>query len=136
MFRRPDRFTFLQSRRDLATIYSRATVRAGPDGTDSLDLLLAALEARQVASAMRRLGVDPAALAAAANEAHENRQPGPGLTGDAKRVVEAVSRRALERGRDPSGLDLLLGLAVADAAARQVLNGFGIDEARVQAVVE
>ncbi len=77
-----------------------------------------------------------ASTAAAAIEARVSRQPGPGLTDEAKKVVEAVSDRALERRREPSGPDLLVGLATADTTARQVLNALGIDETRVRALVE
>ncbi len=135
MFGRRRSVTFLHSKRDLAAIYGAATQAAGPGGTDSLDLLSAALRASTVAKLVRRLGVDPAKIVTAASQARVSRQPAPGLTDDAKRVIEAVSRRALERRREPSGPDLLLSLAAVDTAARQVLNTVGIDEARVRAMV-
>jgi len=128
MFWRRQGMTFLHSKSDLKSIYRAATERAGSGGTDSLDLLTTALQARTIARLIRRLRVDPEVVAAAANEARVSRQPGSGLTDDAKRVVEAVSHRALERRREPSGPDLLVALAAADTAARQVLNALGIDE--------
>jgi hypothetical protein len=72
---------------------------------------------------------------ASAEEARVTRQPGPGLTDDAKRVVEAVSYQALEARRDPSGLDHLVALAATDIAAQAVLNSMGIDETRLRALV-
>jgi hypothetical protein len=128
MFRRRERVGFLRPSGDLNAIYGSATQRAGPYGTDSLDLLAAAAGAGSVGKVVRRLGLDPAQLAEAANEARASRQAGPGLTDDAKRVVEAVAHRSLARGRDASGPDLLLALATVDTAARTVLRRLKIDE--------
>jgi hypothetical protein len=135
MFGRPRGVTFRHSKRDLTAIYGAATQAAGPGGTDSLDLLSAALSASTVAKLVRSLGVDPAKAITATSQARVSREPAPGLTDDAKRVIEAVSHRALERRREPSGPDLLLSLAAVDTAARRVLNSVGIDEARVRALV-
>lgn len=49
MFWRREGKTFLHSKRELATIYGAAMEGAGSGGTDSLDLLTAALGARTVA---------------------------------------------------------------------------------------
>lgn len=136
VFKRRKQVGFLQSKSDLRSIYGAATERAGPYGTDSLDLLAAAAATRTVAKVIRRLGVDPSDLAGAADEGRAGRQPDPGLTDDAKGVVEAVAHGSLERQREPSGPDLLLALASVETAARAVLARFGIDEARLRAVVE
>lgn len=136
MFKRRERVRFLQSKNDLKSIFGEATERAGPYGTDSLDFLAAAAAAATVAKVVRRLGVDPVDLGGAADEARAGRQPDPGLTEDAKRVVEAISLRSLERQREPSGPDLLVALASVETAARAVLGNLGIDEARLRAVVE
>lgn len=121
---------------DLKSIYGAATERAGPYGIDSLDFLAAACGAGSGAKVIRRLALDPAELARAADEARGRRQPGPGLTDDAKRVVEAVALRSLERLREPSGPDLLVALASVETAAQAVLRSVGLDEARLRAVVE
>jgi Clp amino terminal domain, pathogenicity island component len=136
MFKRRKRVTFLKTNGDLTSIYGTATGRAGPYGTDSLDLLAAAAASGSVAKVVRRFGLDPSLLAGAADEARASRHAGPGLTDDAKRVVEAVAHRSLERRRDPSGPDLLIALASVETAARAVLMNLGVDEPRLRAVVE
>ena len=130
MFGRRERVGFLQAKSDLKSIFGAATERAGPYGTDSLDFLAAACAAGSVAKVIRRLGLDPAELAAAADEARAGRQPAPGLTDDARQVVEAVALRSLERQREPNGPDLLVALASVETAAQAVLRSFGLDEAR------
>lgn len=135
MFKR-ERFGFLQPKSDLTSIYGAATERAGPYGTDSLDFLAAACVAGSVAKVIRRLGLDPADLAGAADAARAGRQPAPGLTDDAKQVVEAVAHRSLERQREPSGPDLLVALASVETSTQAVLRSFGLEEARLRAVLE
>ena len=121
---------------DLKSIYGAATEQAGPYGIDSLDFLGAACVAGGVAKVIRRLGFDPIELAGAADDARGRRQPGPGLTDDAKRVAEAVALRSVELQRGPSGPDLLVALASVETAAQAVLRRVGLDEARLRAVVE
>jgi hypothetical protein len=132
MFWRRREVTFLRPKRDLRAIYSAATQGAGTNGTDSLDLLTAAAREPAVAKLIRKLGVDPAAVEASASGARVTRQPDPGFTDDAKRVVEALSNRALDQRREPSGADLLLVLATTDTAAQGVLSVFGIDQTRIR----
>ena len=132
MFWRRRRPTFLHPTRDLREIYGAATASAGSHGTDSLDLLTAAVGSGALADAMRRRGIDPAVVVASAERARLTRQPSPGLTDDARRIVETVSHLALEGRRDPSGPDLLVALATTDTPARAVLNSLGIDETRLR----
>lgn len=127
---------FFKPKGDLTAIYGSATERAGQYGIDSLDLLSAAAAAGSVAKVLRRLEVDLAVLAGAADEARDGRQSGPGLTDDAKRLVEAVAHRSLERRRDPAGPDLLVAMSSVDTPARAVLLDLGVDEARLRAIVE
>jgi hypothetical protein len=56
---------------------------------------------------------------------------GPGLTADAKAVVEAMSTRSLESRRDATTTDLLLALATADAPSRSVLAEHGVTPERL-----
>lgn len=136
MFKKRERMTFLKPKGDLASIFGSATERAGPYGTDSLDLLAAAVASGSVAEVVRRFGLDPSLLAGAADEARASRGTGPGLSDDAKKIVDAIARRSLERGRDPGGPDLLIALASVETAARAVLMNFGVDEARLRAAIE
>jgi len=134
MFWRRREVTFLRPKRDLRAIYTAATQGAGTNGTDSLDLLTAAAREPAVATLIRKLGVDPAVVASSASGARVIRQPDPGFTDDAKRVVEALSDRALDLRRESSGADLLLALATTDTAAQGVLSVFGIDQTRIRAL--
>jgi hypothetical protein len=108
-----------------------ASLEAGPAGIDSLDLLVSALRAHKVARLVVKLGVDPVALSGAARSAGSTRHPSPGLTDDAKAVVEACSRRALETRKRSDVEDLLIGLSIADCAAGVVLREHGISEDRL-----
>ena len=130
--RRADRF--LHPDDELRTIYGQATAAAGAGGTDSIDLLTAALAAPSVAELIRRLGADPRAIAVAASTARPARQPDPGLTDDAKRVVETVGQRSLARRRNATAVDLLVALTVVETPVRGVLAAEGLDEPRVRAI--
>ena len=136
MFKRRERVAFLQPKGDLKSIFGSATARAGPHGTDSLDFLAAAVASRGVANVVRRLGLEPTVFADAADRARVSRQADPGLTDDAKRVVEQVGNRSLERGLDPSGPDLLIALASVDTPAQAVLLNLGLDEPRLRSILE
>lgn len=141
MFRRDKRYAFFRPDRGLQRAYGTATAMASarnPErayGTDSLDLLVAAIEARSIAQLLRRLDLDRNAIVAHATAA---RVPvtEPGLTPDARRVVEAVSRRSLDRRRNATTLDLLVSLAGIPGPAKSVLVGLGLDEARLAALIE
>jgi hypothetical protein len=126
-------YTFLKSRPAYDETFAAAIGEAGPAGVDSLHLLTAALDNAKVARLLIDLGGDPSIIRAAAHSAHSNGEGGPGLTDDAKAVVEACSNRALIEGKGPDVDDLLLGMASAQCKARQVLNANGIDENRVRA---
>jgi hypothetical protein len=84
MFWRHREVTFLRPKRDLRAIYAAAMQDSGTGGTDSLDLLTAAVREPAVAKLIRRLGVDPAVVAASASGARVIRRPDPGFTDDAK----------------------------------------------------
>lgn len=104
------------------------------EGTDSLDLLAAATEARPVAKLLRELGLDHEALVHHASAARVAIKE-PGLTPDAKRIIEAVSHRSLERRRNATAMDLFVALATTPGPARDVLIGQGLDEARLAALL-
>jgi hypothetical protein len=72
------------------------------------------------------MGGDPRAIQAAAVASRSVRLPGPGLTDDAKRVIEAMSSRSLLNRADAEVDDLLVGLAAADCLARPLLTAQGI----------
>lgn len=136
MFKRREQVRFFKPKGDLSAIYGAATEGVGPHGVDSLDFLAAAVAAGSVERVLRKLGVDRAALAGAAADARDGRQPGPGLTDDAKRLVEAVAHRSIERRRDPAGPDLLVAMTAVDTPAQAVLLKMGVDEAHVRAIVD
>lgn len=127
---------FFHPNRALTAIVGVAIEKAASHGTDSLDLLTAAVDHRDVAKLLKRLGADPVEIATAALGARSFRHPAPGLTDDATRVMEAISNRALELQRDPGPSDLLVGLATADTQARGVLDGLGIEGSRVRALLD
>jgi hypothetical protein len=141
MFRRDKRYAFFHPDRGLQRAYGTATAMASgrnPDlaqGTDSLDLLVAAIAAKPVGQLLRRLDLDGDAIVQRATAA---RVPvaEPGLTPDAKRVVEAVGHRSLDRRRNATPLDLLVALAGVPGPAKAVLIGVGLNEARLAALVE
>jgi hypothetical protein len=131
LFRRTRGIYAIQPRRGFGKVMAAASLEAGPAGIDSLDLLVSALRARKVARLVVKLGVDPVALSGAARSAGSARHPSPGLTDDAKAVVEACSHRALETRKPPDVEDLLIGLSIADCAAGVVLREHGISEDRL-----
>ena len=116
-----------------ATAMASARHRDRADGTGSLDLLVAATAAKPVAEVLRQVGIDPAAVAQRANSSRGPRTE-PGLTADAKRVVEAASQRSLANRRDMTSIDLLVALAETPGPAREVLLGLGLDEQRLAAI--
>lgn len=131
---------FYQPDRKLRDIFACATATASArdrdraDGTGSLDLLVAAMGAKPVAKVLRQVGLDPAAVALLANASRGPRSE-PGLTADAKRVVEAVSQRSLAHRRDMTPIDLLIALAETPGPARDILLGLGLDEQRLAAAI-
>jgi hypothetical protein len=130
-FFRRSRRTFLRPRRGFWEIMAAAGQEAGAAGVDSLDLLVATLDIPRVARLVTGLGASPQAIQVAARQARTDRDPRPGLTDDAKAVVEAASHRALIARSDPDVQDLLVGLSVADCQARQVLRAQGIEAERL-----
>jgi hypothetical protein len=132
---RPD-IVFLHPRRDLRAVYGAASARASGAGVDSLDLLDAALASALVATLLREQGIDPSVAKAVAAHARTSREPSPGLTDDARRVIETVSRWAVERRREPGSGDLLLALAAVDTPARVVLRSLGLDAAAIRQLVD
>jgi hypothetical protein len=120
--------------RGLAQVWADATLRAGSRGTDSLDLLEAALSTRLGRDALKQLRVEPSVIQAACASAR-SAVPGPGLTDDARRVIEAMVARAVEGRRDLSAADLLIALATTTTSSRSVLLDLGIGEAEMTAAV-
>jgi hypothetical protein len=135
MFKRRERVRFYEPTRDLKSILGSATARARARGTDSLDFLAAAAASRSVAKVLRRLGVDATVVAQAADQARSSTSPDPGLQADARAVFEALLQRSLQQQRDPKGRDLLVALASVDTPAQIVLQRFGVDEARLRAIL-
>ena len=130
-FRRNRRtVTFLHPRRGFCEVMAAATQEAGAAGVGSLDVLVATLDIPKIARLVTGLGASPQAIQVAARQARTDRDPRPGLTDDAKAVVEAASAPSTHRS-DPDVQDLLVGLAVADCQARQVLRAHGIDAERL-----
>lgn len=121
--------------RGLKQVVTTALGEAGPFGVDSVDLLVAAVESREGSDLLARLGVNVSTLRDAAR-ASRSRPAEPGLSDDAKRVIEAASTWALERERGPDLLDLLIGVAKADCRGRDVLNEYGIDRERLLGLAE
>jgi hypothetical protein len=122
--------TFLHPRRGFWEVMTAATQEAGAAGVDSLDVLVATLDVPRVARLVTGLGASAQAIQVAARQAHTDRDPRPGLTDDAKAVVEAACSPSTHRS-DPDVQDLLVGLAVADCQARRVLRAHGIDAERL-----
>lgn len=130
-FFRRNRATFLKPRRGFQGVMAAATRDAGAGGIDSLDLLQATLDQPEAARLVIGLGADPRALQVATRKARATREAAPGLTDDAKAVIEAVSDRAHLARSDFGVQELLIGLAVADCRARRVLDAHGIDADRL-----
>jgi hypothetical protein len=131
---------FLHSDRTLQRIYGSTTQtsEAGPDGargTDTLGLLIFALNDASVARIVINLGVDRETVIRRAR-ALRAIPPSPGLNGDAKRVVEAVRRRALARHQHSTATDLFVALAETPGRARDLLLTVGLDTARLAAVTK
>lgn len=134
-FFRRNRWTFLRPRRGFREVIAAAGREAGPAGIGSLDLLVATLANAKVARLVRRLDADPGAIQAAARQANMDRDPLPGLSEDAKAVVEAATHRALAARSEPDAQHLLLGCAIADCRAKRVLEAHGIDAGRLSATL-
>ncbi len=130
-----NRWIFLRPRRRFHQVMAAAGREAGGGGIDSLDLLVATIAAPEGAELLTRLNGDPQAIEVAARQARVARNPSPGLTDDAKVVVEAVSHRALLDRAGPDVQALLVGLALADCPARRVLSRHGIDASRLIGLV-
>ena len=134
-FFRRKRDRLLHSRRAHRKIFAAAIQEAGAQGTDSLDLLVATLDTTKAKRVIKALGADSRAIQSAARGARTDRDPEPGLTLDAKAVVEAVAHRAMLAGADSDIADLLVALAAAKCLAREVLQAHGIDAAGLVAQV-
>lgn len=102
-----------------------ATSDAESGRIDSLDFLIASITTIEVRSLLARLGASTDAIRIAALRARPRREPGPGLSDDAKVVVETAVSRALEIGTNPDIPDLLVALVVSDCLARPVLAAHG-----------
>ena len=127
---------FHHPRAELQDVVARATAgRAVQDGTDSLDLLVATMEHKKGAALTRKAGLEPSTVARAAHDARTGRDPGPGLTADAKAAIEAALQRGLAARRDPGVGELLLALATSGCRARDVLTAVGISVPRLVTVV-
>jgi hypothetical protein len=134
-FFRRKRVRMLHSGRAHRKIFAAATLEAGAHGTDSLDLLVATLDTTEAKRVIKALGADPQAIQSAARGARTDREPEPGLSLDAKAVVEAVAQRVLLAGTDSDIADVLVALAAAKCLAREVLGAHGIDAAGLVAQV-
>ena len=135
-FFRPKRVRLLHLGRGYSNVFDAAIREAGVGGIDSLDLLVAALDTTKATRVIKALGADSRAIQSAARRARTDRDPEPGLTPDAKAVVEAVAHRAVLAGSDSSIADLLAALAAANCLAQQVLQAHGIDAVRLVIQVE
>ena len=134
-FFRRGRGTFFHPTSGVNDVMGVATREAGAAGIDSLDLLVAALATPKAVRLVEDLGGDPRAIQIAARTARINRDPAPGLTNDAKAVVEAMGQRAILARANPDIQDVLVALAAADCLARRVLNASGITAAALVARV-
>lgn len=134
-FFRRGRATFSHPTSRVTDMMGVATREAGAAGIDSLDLLVATLATPTAVRLVKDLGGDPRAIQVAARTARISRDPAPGLTNDAKAVVEAMSQRAILARADPDIEDVLVALAAADCLARRVLNAGGITAATLVARV-
>jgi hypothetical protein len=134
-FFRRGRGTFFHPGPGVTDVIGAATREAGDAGTDSLDILVAALATPKAVRVVKNLGGDPRAIQIAARTARISRDPTPGLTNDAKAVVEAMGQRAILARANPDIEDVLDALATADCLARRVLNASGITATRLVARV-
>lgn len=121
----------LRPREGFREVMNAAVEEAGDSGTDSLDFLVAVLGVAEAALVISGLGADPKEIQATARLLGADPIPGPGLTDDAKAVVEAAMDRAVPAARAPDVLDILFGLVAADCRARLTLHARGIDERRL-----
>ena len=108
---------------------SYAVSIAGTGGIDSLDLLAGVLATSP--RARRLVSAGGSDLQADIRSAvpwpdWRPRSPEPGLTEEAKRVLDAVSARALSKRQNPTAVDLLVALTMADSAARELLGAHGV----------
>jgi len=131
-----DSITFLREHPDFRQAVAAALQDAGPAGVDSVDLLLAAAGTLRGGCILARLGVDAARIQEHAPKTRLQRVGKPGMTEDAKKVIEAISLRAICQRRGPDIRDLLVGLANTDCVARDVLKQNGIDEERLIALTD
>ena len=122
---------YLRPLDEFREVMNGAVEAAGGSGTDSLDFFVAVLGVPQAALVISGLGADPIELQSAARLLGAEPVPGPGMTDDAKAVIEPAMDRAMAAGRAPGVLDILFGLVRADCRARLTLNARGIDEGRL-----
>ncbi len=121
---------------DFQDVVARATAgRGAAEGTDSLDLLVATMEHKKGAALAHKAGLEASTVSRAARDARTGRDPGPGLSADAKTVIEAALERGLAARRDPGVGELLLALATSECRARDVLTAVGISLPRLVTVV-
>jgi hypothetical protein len=121
-----DRPTFRHPTRGFQDVMAAAGEEAGSGGIDSLDLLIATVATAGGEQLLTKLGGSADAIRVAALEARSDREPSPGLTNDAKVVIEIAMSRALRISVDPGIPDVLVGLVLADCLARPVLTAHGI----------
>ena len=129
-------FTFAHPDRSFQSAITTALQEAGEGGCDSLNVLLAVLDTSVGSHLITTLGVSPAAIRDAAIKSPSAREAGPGLTEDAKAVIEEAVQRALVTGSAPDVAALLVGLTQAPCLARPILEDHGITAARVIALIE
>jgi len=134
LFRR-GRGAFSRPTSRVTDVMGVATREAGAAGIDSLDLLVATLVTPKAVRLVTDVGGDPRAIQVAARSARTSRDPAPGLTNDAKAVIEAMSRRAALARANPDIEDVLVALAAADCLAQGVLKASGITAATLAARV-
>jgi hypothetical protein len=126
--RRSRKSNWLQPRRGFRSVLAAAQHHGELRGIDSLDLLVAALNDPTVSGVVADLHADGNAIAAAARSTQLIKPLEPGFTDEAKQVIEASVEHAMVASRGPDAIDILVGLARVDCAARQVLRNYGVVE--------
>lgn len=134
-FFRRKRVRMLHPGRAYRKVFAAAAREADGQAIDSLGLSVAVLDTTHAARVVTALGADPRAVQSAAREARIGRDREPGLSLDAKVVVEAVAHQAVLAGTNFEIADLLMALAAANCLARQVLEAHGIDATGLAAQV-
>jgi len=132
-FVRPWRF--LKPDRTLRAVLASASREAGDGGITSLHLLIAALGRPEVRILFTQGGSDAAAVRAATQLAIQREERfAPGLTDDAKRVIDMLAHRSVWARRAPDAADVIWALLDAECEAKTVLTQGGVAEnlARLQ----